>query len=211
MSIDRRSFVAAAAAFAAAGLAPSASRAQQMLIPTAYGEVEPFPVPYVQPSQIAPQFRRQLVPYPFRRDAGSIIVDATRRFLYLVREDGYALRYGIGVGRDGFEWSGEAVIGRKQKWPDWYPPAEMRARQPELPEFMPGGPENPLGARALYLYENGRDTLYRLHGTSDVASIGRAVSSGCIRLLNQDIIDLYRRVIVGTRVVVLGEGEVLTG
>lgn len=211
MSINRRMFLAAAGALATVKAA-SPTLAQQLLSPAYFDEAEPFPVRYVRPDQIPPAYRRQLVPYPYRQDAGSIVVDTRARVLYLVREDGQALRYGIGVGRDGFAWSGVAVVGDKQKWPRWFPPAEMRARQPELPEVVEGGPDNPLGARALYLYANGRDTLYRLHGTNEPRSIGQAVSSGCIRLLNQDIMDLYRRVIIGTRVVVKGPGEMaLTG
>lgn len=210
MSINRRMFLAAASVLATTKAA-SPALAQQLL-PHFFDEAEPFPISYVSPDQISPPYRRQLVAYPYRQDAGSIVVDTGARFLFLVREDGQALRYGIGVGREGFAWSSVAVIGDKQKWPRWFPPAEMRARQPELPEVMEGGPDNPLGARALYLYANGRDTLYRLHGTNDPRSIGQAVSSGCIRLLNQDIIDLYRRVIIGTRVVVKGPAEMaLTG
>ena len=116
---------------------------------------------------------------------------------------GKAIRYGVGVGREGFSWKGQATVGRKQEWPDWHPPKEMRLRQPELPEKMPGGPENPLGARALYLFEGNRDTLYRIHGTAEPWSIGTNVSSGCIRMLNEEVIDLYLRTPIGTRVVVL--------
>jgi lipoprotein-anchoring transpeptidase ErfK/SrfK len=120
-----------------------------------------------------------------------------------VRERGEAIRYGVGVGREGFGWRGQATVGRKAEWPDWHPPKEMRLRQPELPEMMPGGPENPLGARALYLFEGSRDTLYRIHGTAEPWTIGTNVSSGCVRLLNEEIADLYLRTPVGTRVVVL--------
>ncbi len=135
-----------------------------------------------------------------------MVIDPQNRHLYLVRGDGQAVRYGIGVGRQGFAWSGRAKIGAKKEWPTWTPPSEMIDRQPELEEYRGGmqpGLQNPLGARALYLYEDGRDTLYRIHGTNEPWSIGKAVSSGCIRLFNQDIIDLYRRVNVGAEVVVL--------
>jgi lipoprotein-anchoring transpeptidase ErfK/SrfK len=139
-----------------------------------------------------------------------IVVDPNQRFLYLVMKDGKSMRYGIGVGRQGFSWSGDAVIKAKRVWPDWYPPAEMVARDPAAAPWangMPGGIQNPLGARALYLYQGNKDTLYRLHGTADASSIGRAVSSGCVRMLNQDIIDLYNRTPIGTKVLVLGKPE----
>ncbi len=156
-----------------------------------------------------PQFVRQQVatPYKLQQYAGMIVVDPANKFLYLVREDGTSMRYGIGVGRDGFAWSGDAVIKAKREWPKWFPPKEMQERDPEAakyPDGMDGGPRNPLGARALYLYQGDVDTLYRLHGTNDPRSIGRAVSSGCVRLMNQDIIDLYNRVPLDTKVVVLG-------
>ena len=134
------------------------------------------------------------------------MVDPGQRYLYLVQGNGKAIRYGIGVGREGFGWNGEATIQRKQQWPWWYPPVEMQARDERARRYangMEGGPSNPLGARALYLYKGGRDTLYRIHGTNEPQSIGRAVSSGCIRMLNADVIDLYDRVPIGTRVVVL--------
>ena len=130
--------------------------------------------------------------------AGTIIIDTERRFLYLLQNDGTAIRYGVGVGRPGFEWAGEHRVSRKAEWPDWHPPAEMRQRQPYLPVMMPGGPNNPLGARALYL----GNSLYRIHGTSEPHTIGRAVSSGCIRMKNEDVEDLYERVDLGTKVVV---------
>ncbi len=138
---------------------------------------------------------------------GTIIIDTRRRYLYLVLGNDRAMRYGIGVGRAGFQWSGVAYVGRKAKWPDWYPPKEMIEREwkkykRRLPEKMKGGPDNPLGARAIYLYQNGRDTLYRIHGTNQPWSIGRAVSSGCIRLRNEDVIALYEKVKVGAKVIV---------
>ena len=152
---------------------------------------------------IPSQFRRQTVRYHGTEKAGTIVIDTSQRFLYLVGENGQALRYGVGVGRSGFEWKGQAKIRRKAKWPTWYPPAPMRRRQPELPVFMKGGEDNPLGARALYLYQGGRDTLYRIHGTNQPWSIGKALSSGCVRLLNSDVEDLYDRVKMGTTVKVL--------
>jgi lipoprotein-anchoring transpeptidase ErfK/SrfK len=148
---------------------------------------------------VADLYRRQTVPYDGPHRPGTIVVDTGRKLLYLVQEGGTALRYGVGVGREGFSWRGTERITRKAEWPDWRPPAAMRRRQPELPAFMPGGPGNPLGARALYL----GNTLYRIHGTNDPSSIGRAMSSGCIRMMNEDVIDLYGRVGIGTRVVVM--------
>ncbi len=138
---------------------------------------------------------------------GTIIIDTARHYLYLILGNDKAMRYGIGVGRSGFQWSGVAKIGRKAEWPAWHPPKEMIARELKqygrrLPEVMKGGPENPLGARAMYLYQNGRDTLYRIHGTNQPWTIGHNVSSGCIRLRNEDVIDLYKRVKVGAKVIV---------
>jgi lipoprotein-anchoring transpeptidase ErfK/SrfK/transposase-like protein len=146
-----------------------------------------------------PQFRRTLVDYDTKEPAGTIIVDTPNTYLYLVLGNGKALRYGIGVGREGFTWSGVEAISRMAEWPDWNPPETMIERQPYLPRFMAGGDGNPLGARALYLGQ----TLYRIHGTNQPSTIGTFVSSGCIRLTNEDIRDLYARVKVGTRVVVL--------
>ena len=144
------------------------------------------------------KIEKTIVPYETKYKVGSIIVETSERRLYLVLEDGKALRYGIGVGREGFTWSGSHKITRKAEWPDWTPPPEMRKRVPDLPAHMKGGPQNPLGARALYI----GSTLYRLHGTSEPWTIGQAVSSGCIRLTNEDIIDLYDRTKVGALVVV---------
>ena len=163
----------------------------------------PFQVRKVNFEMLDPEFRRQLVPFRMAEQPGTLVVDPRHHFLYSVREGAEAIRYGVGVGREGFGWRGRATVGRKQEWPDWYPPKEMRLRQPELPEKMPGGPENPLGARALYLFEGNRDTLYRIHGTAEPWTIGTDVSSGCIRMLNEEVIDLYRRTPIGTRVVVL--------
>ncbi len=176
---------------------------------TAYLRVsknERFPVAPVPVNNIPRQFHRQVVRDPTGEPPGTIVVDPSAKYLYLVMGGRKARRYGIGVGRQGFSWNGEAVIKRKSEWPDWYPPKEMQERDPEAAKWgdgMPGGPTNPLGARALYLYRGNRDTLYRIHGTGEARSIGNAVSSGCIRLLHADVIDLYERVPVGTRVVVL--------
>lgn len=167
-------------------------------------ESEPFPIPALMPGDIDPALVRRIVPYEARLE-GVIVVDTSERFLYLTLGDGRALRYGIGVGREGFDWSGQAVVGRKAAWPRWTPTQAMIAREPRYQEWangMEGGPENPLGARALYLHQGGRDTLYRLHGTNEPWSIGQAVSSGCVRLLNHDIIDLYERTPIGAQVIV---------
>jgi lipoprotein-anchoring transpeptidase ErfK/SrfK len=167
--------------------------------------------PEVQPEtdakkELPPQFRRRLVEYHTKERAGTIIVDTPNTYLYLVLGQGRALRYGIGVGREGFTWTGAENVSKMAEWPDWNPPEQMIERQPYLPRFMAGGEGNPLGARALYLGQ----TLYRIHGTNQPSTIGTFVSSGCIRLTNEDIIDLYSRVRVGTRVVVLLGGEPAT-
>ena len=158
--------------------------------------------PGYQPSrseeELSGALQRQLVFFRTAEPAGTVVVFTSQRFLYLVQGNNRALRYGIGVGREGFQWAGLLKISRKAEWPDWTPPPEMIARQPYLPRFMAGGPGNPMGARALYL----GSTIYRLHGTNQPQTIGHAVSSGCFRLVNDDIIDLYERVPVGTKVVV---------
>jgi len=155
--------------------------------------------PEANPRELPPQFRRQLVNYSTREPAGTIIIDTAHTYLYLVMGNGTAIRYGIGVGREGFTWAGRERISRMAEWPDWHPPADMIERQPYLPRFMAGGEGNPLGARALYLGK----TLYRIHGTNQPSTIGKFVSSGCIRMLNEDVEDLYQRIAVGTQVVVL--------
>ncbi len=158
--------------------------------------------PGYQPSrneeQLSGALQRQLVFFRTAEPAGTVVVFTSQRFLYVVQGNNRALRYGIGVGREGFQWAGLLKISRKAEWPDWTPPPEMIARQPYLPRFMAGGPGNPMGARALYL----GSTIYRLHGTNQPQTIGHAVSSGCFRLVNDDIIDLYERVPIGTKVVV---------
>jgi lipoprotein-anchoring transpeptidase ErfK/SrfK len=153
--------------------------------------------------ELAPRLRKQIMSYQTREPAGTIIIDTPNTYLYLVLGNGQALRYGVGVGREGFTWAGTQRIARMAEWPDWHPPPEMIERQPYLPRFMAGGPGNPLGARALYL----GNTVYRIHGTNQPSTIGTFVSSGCIRLLNEDIEDLYGRVTVGTRVVVLPKSD----
>ena len=154
-----------------------------------------------------PRYLPQEIHYVSDEKPGTIIINTRRRYLYLILGNDRAMRYGIGVGRQGFQWSGVARIGRKAEWPEWIPPKEMIAREKKLygrtlPERMPGGPKNPLGARALYLFKDGRDTLYRIHGTNQPWTIGRAVSSGCIRMRNEDVIELYKKVRVGTKVIV---------
>ena len=150
-------------------------------------------------AELSPQFRRALVVYPTNEPLGTLVIDTPNTYLYLVLGNGKAIRYGIGVGREGFTWAGAEKISKMAEWPDWHPPTEMIERQPYLPRFMAGGEGNPLGARALYLGK----TLYRIHGTNQPSTIGTFVSSGCIRLTNRDIMDLYPRVKVGSRVVVL--------
>ena len=156
--------------------------------------------------QIPEFLHRQVVRYDSEEAPGTIVIENQNRLLYLILENGYALRYGLSVGREGFDWTGEAVVYRKAQWPTWTPPPEMIAREPHLERWkdgQPGGPTNPLGARALYLMTNGVDEGYRIHGTPEWRSIGRFASSGCFRMLQQDVIDLYQRVPVGTRVVVI--------
>ncbi len=167
---------------------------------------ETFPLAAVDLDRLDPRYRRQEVRYQTSEPQGTIIVDTPARYLYLVTGNGRAVRYGIEVGREGFGWSGAAMIARKAQWPKWTPPAEMVARDPRTAPYasgMAGGPENPLGARALYLYHDGRDTLYRIHGGGRPSTLGKATSSGCIRLLDHDVIDLFQRVPIGTRTVVL--------
>jgi lipoprotein-anchoring transpeptidase ErfK/SrfK len=158
------------------------------------------------------QFQRQIVKFRTAEKPGTIVIDSDKHFLYYVLPDFQAIRYGIGVGRDGFGWAGVVDVGRKAEWPTWTPPASMIERDPRLAEYaggMPGGPDNPLGARAIYLYEDGRDTIYRIHGTTEPWSIGLSVSSGCIRMVNDDVIDLYERVERGAKVIVLMQGAAL--
>src|SRR3569832_841084 len=181
----------------------SASAAPLPLFPFAITEPQAAaPAPSDEPAtafELPARFKRQIVNYPTREAAGTIIIDTPNTYLYYVLGNGQAMRYGIGVGRDGFTWSGVLTITKKAEWPDWTPPPEMIARQPYLPRQMAGGPGNPLGARAMYL----GGTIYRIHGTNQPSTIGTRVSSGCIRLTNPDVSDLYSRVNVGTKVIVL--------
>lgn len=170
---------------------------------------EKFPLPAVDLSKVPAKFYRRRVNYSTNEQVGTLIVDTQNFYLYLVQPNGKAVRYGVGLGRAGFAWSGRARVAWKQVWPKWTPPDEMVARRPELEKWsirnggMPPGLNNPLGARALYIFEGNVDTLYRLHGTNEFASIGNAVSSGCVRLLNQDVIDLYNRVPKQSQIVVV--------
>lgn len=217
--IGRRALLAGGASLAALSLAGCATSGQttiaeetprippDILAMYAAQPNEQFPLPAARIDVVPPQYWRQVVDDPTGERPGTIVVDTANRFLYLVRDDGKALRYGVGIGRDGFRWSGRAQIAYKKAWPTWTPPAEMIGRQPELEQYrqgMPPGLGNPLGARALYIFKDGVDTLYRLHGNPDERSIGQAVSSGCVRLMNQDVIDLYERVPAGSPIVVWG-------
>ncbi len=172
-----------------------------------YGEVFDggFQLPAIPYENMEYRFRRQRLPNKLNLPAKTVLVDTQQKYAYYALSSEEVIRYGVGVGKAGFEWSGVAVVGYKKQWPIWTPPVEMIERKPELAKYsggMPGSPENPLGARSLYLFQNGRDTLYRLHGSPEWQSIGQSMSSGCIRFLNQDIIDLFNRVETGTQVVV---------
>ncbi len=174
------------------------------LLPPPESEID-FPIEPINPRKIKKQFRRQMVDFEGYEDPGTLVVDPDNRFLYHVLAYGRAKRYGVGVGRAGFAWAGDAKIGMKRRWPRWVPPREMVDRDENARKWVngqPGGPDNPLGARALYLYANGVDTLYRIHGTTEPQSIGKAMSSGCIRMLNQDVAELFENVLVGTPVTV---------
>ncbi|SRR5579883_2684299 len=203
-----RASVLAGAALLACGMLPGAANAQAL----GYAPNDPgaFPQGYVQnpppaadsadeDSVLPERMRRTVVNFDTSEAPGTIVIDTGNTYLYYVLGGGRAIRYGVGVGRQGFTWSGTQTITRKAEWPDWYPPAEMVARQPYLPRFMAGGPGNPLGARAMYL----GNSEYRIHGTNDPTTIGKFVSSGCIRLTNEDVADLFNRVTVGSKVVVL--------
>ena len=183
--------------FAMPALPPPNTEPVQPLIRQAYAPAGPAVRPGMP--QMDPRFLPRVIAYAGKEKPGTIIINTPERFLYLVLEGGRAKRYGIGVGRPGFTWAGMHKVTAKREWPDWRPPEQMLKRQPQLPEFMPGGPNNPLGARAMYL----GSTLYRIHGSNEPWTIGRAVSSGCIRMRNEDVIDLYDRVAVGTKVMVI--------
>jgi lipoprotein-anchoring transpeptidase ErfK/SrfK len=163
--------------------------------------------PPYQQAWISPEYQRQVVSYDRREAPGSILVDTTSRHVFYVLPGGKAIRYGAAVGEQGQDWSGVATVGRKEEWPGWTPTADEKRRLGPLPSYVEGGAHNPMGARALYLYAGGKDTLYRIHGTNQPEYIGRAISSGCIRMTNEDVIDLYSRAKVGATVVVLGPGQ----
>ncbi len=226
-ALDRRRFLSVAAVGAAAALSacttlprrPAFDDADAAPLEPDYNDDlalmygprvdEGYQLPAIPYEKIDPQYLRQIVEDPTGEQPGTVVVHTPTRFLYLVMENGQAMRYGVGIGREGFAWSGRAHVQWKQKWPKWTPPADMIARQPELAKYSPSnggmapGLNNPLGARALYLFQGKVDTLYRLHGSPEWWSIGKAVSSGCVRLINQDIIDLYSRVPVKTPVLVV--------
>ncbi len=216
--IGRRALLTGAASLAALTLAGCATngattlKAETPRIPddvlSMYAALpnERFPIPAPRIDLMEPQFWRQVVSDPTGERPGTIVVDTANRFLYLTRDDGMAVRYGVGIGRDGFTWSGRGVVQYKREWPTWTPPSEMIDRQPELEPYRHGMPpsiDNPLGARALYIFKDGRDTIYRIHGAGDARTIGKAISSGCVRLLHQDVIDLFERVPNGTPIVVV--------
>ncbi|AZN72589.1 L,D-transpeptidase [Georhizobium profundi] len=220
--LPRRAFVLGIGALALSGCVSTAQQpsvavaeppppAPKPIVPPMYYAMphEQFPVPEVDIAQLDQRFWRTEVGYQTDEKPGTLIVDTPGKYLYHVKPQGRATRYGIGVGRDGFAWAGRAIVAYKRKWPRWTPPNSMVARQPELEPYsianggMDPGLNNPLGARALYIHENGKDTLYRLHGTPEAHSIGKAVSSGCIRLINQDVIHLHDEVRDGSRIVVI--------
>lgn len=205
MSLSRRGFLIGLPLV----LAGCSSTSGSSSFRSAYAAIpdERFPLPGLNVAQIKPELRRQEVTYKTSHAKGSVVVDTPNKYLYYVLGDDCAIRYGVGVGRAGLALRGNAYVGRKAEWPGWTPTPNMLARDPvangPYRNGMPGGPNNPLGARALYLYRNGADTMFRIHGTNQPQSIGLAMSSGCIRMLNHDVIDLYERVPSGTRVVVL--------
>jgi lipoprotein-anchoring transpeptidase ErfK/SrfK len=219
--MKRRQFLAGAAGVSTLALAgcsttETATKADTSADPPAnftamYGPMpnERFPLPAIDLKKVPRKFWRKQVDYASPHPVGTIIVDTRRFYLHLVQEGSKAMRYGVGLGRAGFDWSGQGIIQWKQRWPKWTPPSDMIARQPELAKWgvenggMPPGLDNPLGARALYIFQNGEDTLYRIHGSPEYWTIGKAVSSGCVRLMNQDIVDLYDRVPSGSRLVVV--------
>jgi len=200
--MNRRRFLVAASAALMSGSAPAFATSSDREYNYNFGSV-------FNRRQQAGRYRgKELIAFKTKEAPGTVIISTAERRLYYVMPKGKAIRYGIGVGRQGFEWSGVAQIGFMRSWPEWHPPKEMIARELKqygrrLPDMMPGGPENPLGARALYLYQGSRDTLYRIHGTNAPQTIGQAMSSGCIRMLNEEVIDLHDRVRIGTKVIVI--------
>lgn len=222
--VERRAFLIGIGSVTAAGLAGCSTtaretvetqRTQVVAVRHAEGAVlyaakpdEQFPLPAIPHEKIDPKFYRQMVPDPTGEPPGTLVVDTGNHFLYFTYPDGQAMRYGVGLGRAGFAWAGRGKIQYKRQWPKWTPPDEMIARQPELAKYsadnggMPPGLDNPLGARALYIFQGKEDTLYRIHGSPEWWTIGKSVSSGCVRMINQDVVDLYNRVPNGTAVVV---------
>lgn len=205
--MNRRSFVLSGLALAACAAPAGANHNTWGAVSSSWGGGEPTWGVLTKPPP-SNYKGRQVVSYKTKEPPGTIVIDTAQRWLYLVRPGGKAVRYGVGVGRDGFNWSGVAHVANKKEWPEWRPPAEMIQRERfhygrQLPDVMPGGRDNPLGARALYLFQGDRDTLYRIHGTNQPSTIGQAVSSGCIRMLNDEVIELYKKVPIGTKVIVL--------
>lgn len=219
--MGRRAFMLGASAFTLAGcvstgqtvptMTPVAEIEPEPVVPLMYAALpnEQFPIPEVDVSKVDQKWWRTEVDYPTGEKIGTVVVDTPNRYLYHVRSNGRATRYGVGVGRDGFAWAGQGHIAYKREWPRWRPPNEMVARQPELEPYsidnggMPPGLNNPLGSRALYIHEGNRDTIYRIHGTPEFSTIGKSVSSGCIRMLNQDVIHLADNVRDGSAIVVI--------
>ena len=202
-----KTFVTVAAMALSVALASCTSDGAMQIFTSNYGSVRDagYQLPSIPIHKVDRKYHRQIVRYETKEKPGTIVVDTGAKHLYFVLPEGKAVRYGIGVGREGFEWRGTARVAMKREWPVWTPPAAMIKRQPELAKWrggMPAGLNNPLGARALYLYNKGGDSGYRLHGTPEWFSIGKAMSSGCIRLMNQDIVDLYKRADVGAKVIV---------
>ena len=214
MSKKSASYRSLTALIAAATLSCGAAQAEPLfafLSPSAQTQTAPQYAPVEQndaseDAQLDPRLQRQMVDYATHEAPGTIVIDTPHTYLYFVLGGGKAIRYGIGVGREGFTWAGIKQIARKAEWPDWYPPQEMIARQPYLPRMTAGGPGNPLGARAMYL----GNSEYRIHGTNDPTTIGKNVSSGCIRLTNEDVMDLYSRVQLGAKVLVLPQAIATT-
>ena len=209
--MSKRNSVTAAAGLAIATLLATAP-ANALTIGAPHVERPASDVVLVaQPKTVAEKYKRRIVRFASNEPPGTIIVDTNNKFLYFVQGKNRATRYGIGVGRDGFGWSGVVKVGRKAEWPSWTPPAEMRRREAAkghiLPVVQEGGIDNPLGARALYLYKGGRDTIFRIHGTNQPWTIGHNMSSGCIRMMNKDVEHLYARAPVGSKVIVIGPGN----
>ncbi len=210
MNLSRRSFILTGLAtpLSKPGLAAQLTKPAIAATPAKANWVigtipdKPFDIDLVNMELVPEEFRRQVVPFTGPEPAGSIVIDAAERHLYFVLMNGTAIRFGVAVGKQGAVWHGKAIVGRKAKWPSWTPTSHMRKKNPKLPVRQDGGPKNPLGARALYLFKDGIDTLYRIHGTNDPSSIGKSVSSGCIRMFNENVFELFAEVQVGTPVTV---------